>query len=51
MGFKRDNKKLKNILLIAAFLLIAASYIFVNTLPEKVYIEEVTKGYKLNAKF
>lgn len=51
MSFKRDNKKLKNIILVAAFFVIAACYIFVNTLPEKVRVEEITEGYKLNAKF
>lgn len=51
MAFKRNNKGLKNIVLIAAFILIAAAYLFVDSLPESVYIEKVKKGYELNAKF
>tara|TARA_Y100001960_G_scaffold331958_1_gene430790 strand:+ start:5084 stop:5239 length:156 start_codon:yes stop_codon:yes gene_type:complete len=51
MSFKRDNKKLKNIILVAAFLAIAASYVFIESLPDSIYIEQTTKGYDLNAKF
>jgi hypothetical protein len=51
MSFKRDNKKIKNIALIAGLVLIAAAYLFINNLPDQTSVSKITKGYDLNAKF